>query len=127
MTGLEVALATGVPALVGIIGGWVIGKRKNKAEASLLEIKAVTAMKEFYESVLNDTKKQLDFYIKQTEMNRIQLEKQRVELIELKDFMHQVLNQSCTVANCPNRQIILTYLKNNKNENSQCNLESSQE
>ena len=109
MIELQAFITAMSPLLIAIItgiGGWFAGRKKHKAEATLLEIKAVTAIKEFYETALNDTKKQLDYYIQQTENNSKEIEANKIELHEMRLFITQLLDQSCTVQNCIKRRSI---------------------
>ncbi len=109
MTGFESAFSIVTPIVMSVftaVGGWLMGRRKNKAEASLLEVKAISAIREFYETALNDTKKQLEYYIQLTEANRIEIESQKKELSEMRHFIEQILSKSCTVENCDKRKLI---------------------
>jgi type II secretory pathway pseudopilin PulG len=63
MTWFGEAILIALVSILGTVGGWLFGRRKNKAEASLLEVKAITAIREFYETALKDTKNQLQYYI----------------------------------------------------------------
>lgn len=129
MTGMEGVLASQVPlitsSVITAIGGWLIGRRKHKAEASLLEIKAVTAITEFYETALNDTKKQLDYYIKLTEANREEIISNRKELNEMKVFIDQILTKSCSVEGCVKRKIIVGNFKLNQHTHEIDNTENN--
>ena len=131
MTGIEVLLTQVGPYAVSIItaaGGWFVGRRKNKAETSLLEIQGVVAIKEFYESALNDTRKQLDYYIKLTEQNRKEIDANRKELAEMKVLIDQLLGESCTVQNCARRRALQTIKKRmQNNEDDKINLEKINE
>ena len=45
--------------IFGGLMGWLVGKRKQNAESSLIEVEAMEAIKEFYKGALNDTNKTL--------------------------------------------------------------------
>ena len=129
MTGMEDILASQTPLVVSsvitAIGGWLIGRRKHKAEVSLIEIKAVTAITEFYETALNDTKKQLDYYIKLTEANREEIISNRKELNEMKIFIDQILTKSCSEEGCVKRKIIVGNFKLNQHAHEVDNTENN--
>ena len=120
MIGIEGILTASSVSLLTALGGWLIGKRKQNAEASLIEVKAINAIREFYESALNDTKNQLQHYISVTELNRKEIEAQRVQLQEMKTLVEALLDKTCNVENCPKRRILQTaslqFLKMKHNE-----------
>lgn len=106
MTGVEIALV--ISNIITPVGAWVAGRKKNRIESSLLEIKGVTAIKEFYESALNDTNKQLARYILISEANQ-------KEIQELKTLVKVLMDNSCTVQNCSLRKTFkLPYIKRTK-------------
>ena len=122
---LEIIAPYVVSVLTGV-GGWYFGKRKNNAEAQLLEIKGLDAIRAFYETALTDTNKQLNKYIIMTENNQ-------TEIGELKGLIQDLLNvihtNGCSRIGCKDRIIITDalqkYIKNNKYEKS--NKASSEE
>ena len=134
MTGIETIVASAGPWVVGVltaVGGWLVGRRKHKAEASLLEIKAITAIREFYETALNDTKNQLQYYIQLTEDNRKEIEANKKELSEMRELIEKLINKSCVIEDCPVRQSFprasLHKLKNHLHEANKNNIQETQE
>lgn len=119
MTGVEIGLI--ISNIITPIGAWVAGRKKNQIEASLLEIKGVTAIKEFYESALNDTNKQLARYITISENNQ-------KEIQELKDVIDILMSSSCIIQDCSRRKALQNLKKRIKaNEDNKINLEKINE
>lgn len=112
------------PWIIGIISpiltaiaGWFAGRRKNTAEASLLEVEGISAIRTFYEDALNNMKEQLQYYIKLTESNRAEIETNRKEVNELRKLVTTLVSSSCTKTDCKIRQIhnASAFFKHHKN------------
>lgn len=88
--------------IFGGLMGWVVGKRKQNAESSLIEVEAMEAIKEFYKGALNDTNKTLQEYIELGKQNRREIESLQKQV----DFL---LKGSCSKPDCENRVKYYTF------------------
>lgn len=90
-------------AIIGVIAtvvsgwvGWFVGKRKQNAEASLIEVQALDSIRKFYESIQKDNNATLQAYI---ETNR----KDREELHQLRRLLDVLIDDTCLRKGCSNR------------------------
>lgn len=83
-------LATGIVT-------WLLARRKYNTEVDSNEIENLKKSLEFYEDIVRDNNRKLQFYIKLAEDNR-------VEVYRLKGTIHRLLNNSCLDNICTKRQ-----------------------
>lgn len=83
-------LATGIVT-------WLLARRKYNTEVDSNEIENLKKSLEFYEDIVRDNNRKLQFYIKLAEGNR-------VEVYRLKGIIHRLLNNSCLDNICTKRQ-----------------------
>lgn len=89
-----IGLATTV---VSGFSSWFFARRKYNTEVDSNEIKNLKDSLEFYESIVKDNNKKLQFYIDLAENNR-------VEVYRLKGIIHRLLNNSCLDDGCIKRK-----------------------
>lgn len=99
ITGLTGILAA---SLAGIIS-YRQGKRKQNAEAALIEIQSMQAISDFYKRALQDTNEKLGYYIKMAEDSRKIAEDGRKEILELRDLINNMIDDGCLKKGCENR------------------------
>ena len=99
ITGLIGVVTT---SLVGIIS-YQQGKRKQNAEAALIEVQSMQAISEFYKKALQDTNEKLGYYIKMAEDSRKIAEDSRQEVLELRALMNKMVADGCLVKSCKER------------------------
>lgn len=81
--------------LTGFIG-WFVGRRKQNAESSILEITALKEIRGFYEAILKDNNTQISQYI--------QLAKEdREDLRNLRIIVDNLIDDSCLKKGCSDR------------------------
>lgn len=94
-------LITGAAGLVTtIVSGWTswfFARKKYNTEVDSNEIENLKKSLEFYESIVKDNNKKLQFYIDLAENNR-------VEVYRLKGIIHRLLNNSCLDDGCIKRK-----------------------
>ena len=94
-------LITGAVGLVTtIVSGWTswfFARKKYNTEVDSNEIENLKKSLEFYESIVKDNNKKLQFYIDLAENNRI-------EVYRLKGVIHRLLNNSCLDSGCIKRK-----------------------
>ena len=98
---MDPSLITGIVTLgtslaTGIVT-WLLARRKYNTEVDSNEIENLKKSLEFYEDIVRDSNRKLQFYIKLAEDNR-------VEVYRLKDIIHRLLNNSCLDNICTKRQ-----------------------
>lgn len=76
---------------------WLLARRKYNTEVDSNEIENLKKSLEFYEDIVRDNNRKLQFYIKLSEDNR-------VEVYRLKGIIHRLLNNSCLDNVCTKRQ-----------------------
>lgn len=76
---------------------WLLAKRKYNSEVDSNEIDNLKKSLEFYEEIVKDNNRKLQFYIKLAEDNR-------VEVYRLKGVIHRLLNNSCLDNGCVKRK-----------------------
>lgn len=118
-------LITGAVGLVTtIVSGWTswfFARKKYNTEVDSNEIENLKKSLEFYESIVKDNNKKLQFYIDLSENNRI-------EVYRLKGVIHRLLNNSCLDNGCIKRKFyteeqirdilgeVIPHVEENKNE-----------
>ena len=94
-------LITGAVGLVTtVVSGWTswfFARKKYNTEVDSNEIENLKKSLEFYESIVKDNNKKLQFYIDLAENNR-------VEVYRLKGVIHRLLNNSCLDNGCIKRK-----------------------
>lgn len=94
-------IITGIIGVVTtIIGSWVswfFTRKRYNSEVDSNEIDNLKKSLEFYEKIVKDNNDTLQFYIKLSENNR-------VEVYRLKEVVHRLLNNSCLDNNCIKRK-----------------------
>lgn len=98
---MDPSLTAGIVTLVtnlttGVVT-WLLARRKYNTEVDSNEIENLKKSLEFYEDIVRDNNRKLQFYIKLSEDNR-------VEVYRLKDIIHRLLNNSCLDNVCTKRQ-----------------------
>lgn len=98
---MDPSLTTGIVTLgtnlaTGIVT-WLLARRKYNTEVDSNEIENLKKSLEFYEDIVRDNNRKLQFYIKLAEDNR-------VEVYRLKGIIHRLLNNSCLDNVCTKRQ-----------------------
>lgn len=98
---MDPSLITGIVTLstnlaTGIVT-WLLARRKYNTEVDSNEIENLKKSLEFYEDIVRDNNRKLQFYIKLAEDNR-------VEVYRLKGIIHRLLNNSCLDNICTKRQ-----------------------
>nr|DAF24876.1 MAG TPA: hypothetical protein [Crassvirales sp.] len=94
-------LITGAAGLATTIASgwtsWFFARKKYNTEVDSNEIENLKKSLEFYESIVKDNNKKLQFYIDLAENNR-------VEVYRLKGVIHRLLNNSCLDNGCIKRE-----------------------
>lgn len=94
-------LITGAVGLVTtVVSGWTswfFARKKYNTEVDSNEIENLKKSLEFYERIVRDNNKKLQFYIDLAENNRI-------EVYRLKGIIHRLLNCSCLDDGCIKRK-----------------------
>lgn len=99
MIDLGILITGGVGVLTTIASGWTswfFARKKYNTEVDFNEIENLKKSLEFYESIVKDNNKKLQFYIDMSEANR-------VEVYRLKGIVHRLLNNSCLNSKCLQR------------------------
>lgn len=98
---MDLSLITGIVTLgtnlaTGIVT-WLLARRKYNTEVDSNEIENLKKSLKFYEDIVRDSNRKLQFYIKLAEDNR-------VEVYRLQGIIHRLLNNSCLDNVCTKRQ-----------------------
>lgn len=99
MIDIDVLVTGAIGLATTIISGWTswfFARRKYNTEVDSNEIENLKKSLEFYESIVKDNNRKLQFYIDLAENNRI-------EVYRLKGIIHRLLNNSCLDNNCLKR------------------------
>lgn len=99
MIDLGILITGGIGLITTIVSGWTswfFARKKYNAEVDSNEIENLKKSLEFYESIVKDNNKKLQFYIDLAENNRI-------EVYRLKGVIHRLLNNSCLDNGCIKR------------------------
>lgn len=86
-----------VTTIVSSCTSWFFARKKYNTEVDSNEIENLKKSLEFYESIVKDNNKKLQFYIDLAENNRI-------EVYRLKGVIHRLLNNSCLDGECIRRE-----------------------
>lgn len=99
MIDVGILITGGIGLVTTIVSGWTswfFARKKYNAEVDSNEIENLKKSLEFYESIVKDNNKKLQFYIDLAENNRI-------EVYRLKGVIHRLLNNSCLDNGCIKR------------------------
>lgn len=100
MVDLGILITGGVGMVTTFMSGWVswfFARRKYNSEVDSNEIENLKKSLEFYEDIVRDNNKKLQFYIDFAENNRI-------GVFRLKGVIHRLLNNSCLDNGCIKRK-----------------------
>ncbi len=100
MIDLGILITGGIGLITTIVSGWTswfFARKKYNTEVDSNEIENLKKSLEFYESIVKDNNKKLQFYIDLAENNRI-------EVYRLKGVIHRLLNNSCLDNGCIKRK-----------------------
>lgn len=100
MIDLGILITGGIGLITTIVSGWTswfFARKKYNTEVDSNEIENLKKSLEFYESIVKDNNKKLQFYIDLAENNRI-------EVYRLKSVIHRLLNNSCLDNGCIKRK-----------------------
>lgn len=100
MVDLGILITGGVGMVTTFMSGWVswfFARRKYNSEVDSNEIENLKKSLEFYEDIVRDNNKKLQFYINLAENNRI-------EVYRLKGVIQRLLNNSCLDNECIKRK-----------------------
>lgn len=99
MIDVGILITGGIGLVTTIVSGWTswfFARKKYNAEVDSNEIENLKKSLEFYESIVKDNNKKLQFYIDLAENNRI-------EVYRLRGVIHRLLNNSCLDNGCIKR------------------------
>ena len=100
MIDVGLLITGGIGLITTIVSGWTswfFARKKYNTEVDSNEIENLKKSLEFYESIVKDNNKKLQFYIDLAENNRI-------EVYRLKGVIHRLLNNSCLDNGCIKRK-----------------------
>lgn len=100
MIDVGILITGGIGLITTIVSGWTswfFARKKYNTEVDSNEIENLKKSLEFYESIVKDNNKKLQFYIDLAENNRI-------EVYRLKGVIHRLLNNSCLDNSCIKRK-----------------------
>lgn len=95
-----ILITGGIGLITTVVSGWTswfFARKKYNTEVDSNEIENLKKSLEFYESIVKDNNKKLQFYIDLAENNRI-------EVYRLKGVIHRLLNNSCLDNGCIRRK-----------------------
>lgn len=125
MIDVGILITGGIGLITTIVSGWTswfFARKKYNTEVDSNEIENLKKSLEFYESIVKDNNKKLQFYIDLAENNRI-------EVYRLKGVIHRLLNNSCLDDGCIKRKFyteeqireilgeVAPHIEENKEEN----------
>lgn len=99
MIDVGILITGGIGLVSTVVSGWAswfFARKKYNTEVDSNEIENLKKSLEFYESIVKDNNKKLQFYIDLAENNRI-------EVYRLKGVIHRLLNNSCLDNGCIKR------------------------
>lgn len=99
MIDVGILITGGIGLVSTVVSGWAswfFTRKKYNAEVDSNEIENLKKSLEFYESIVKDNNKKLQFYIDLAENNRI-------EVYRLNGVIHRLLNNSCLDNGCIKR------------------------
>lgn len=100
MIDVGILITGGIGLLTTIVSSWAsyfFARKKYNTEVDSNEIENLKKSLEFYEEIVRDNNKKLQFYIDLAENNRI-------EVYRLKGVIHRLLNNSCLDNGCVKRK-----------------------
>lgn len=100
MIDVGILITGGIGLVTTVVSGWTswfFARKKYNTEVDSNEIENLKKSLEFYESIVKDNNKKLQFYIDLAENNRI-------EVYRLKGIIHRLLNNSCLDNGCIKRK-----------------------
>lgn len=100
MIDVGILITGGIGLVTTVVSGWTswfFARKKYNTEVDSNEIENLKKSLEFYESIVRDNNKKLQFYIDLAENNRI-------EVYRLKGVIHRLLNNSCLDNGCIKRR-----------------------
>jgi len=100
MIDVGILITGGIGLVTTVVSGWTswfFARKKYNTEVDSNEIENLKRSLEFYESIVKDNNKKLQFYIDLAENNR-------VEVYRLKGVIHRLLNNSCLDNGCIKRK-----------------------
>lgn len=100
MIDVGILITGGIGLVTTVVSGWTswfFARKKYNTEVDSNEIENLKKSLEFYESIVKDNNKKLQFYIDLAENNR-------VEVYRLKGIIHRLLNNSCLDNGCIKRK-----------------------
>lgn len=100
MIDVGILITGGIGLVTTVVSGWTswfFARKKYNTEVDSNEIENLKKSLEFYESIVKDNNKKLQFYIDLAESNRI-------EVYRLKGVIHRLLNNSCLDNGCIKRK-----------------------
>lgn len=100
MIDVGILITGGIGLVTTAVSGWTswfFARKKYNTEVDSNEIENLKKSLEFYESIVKDNNKKLQFYIDLAENNRI-------EVYRLKGVIHRLLNNSCLDNGCIKRK-----------------------
>lgn len=100
MIDVGILITGGIGLITTIVSGWTswfFARKRYNTEVDSNEIENLKKSLEFYESIVKDNNKKLQFYIDLAENNRI-------EVYRLKGVIHRLLNNSCLDNGCIKRK-----------------------
>jgi hypothetical protein len=100
MIDVGILITGGIGLVTTVVSGWTswfFARKKYNTEVDFNEIENLKKSLEFYESIVKDNNKKLQFYIDLAENNRI-------EVYRLKGVIHRLLNNSCLDNGCIKRK-----------------------
>ena len=100
MIDVGILITGGIGLVTTVASGWTswfFARKKYNTEVDSNEIENLKKSLEFYESIVKDNNKKLQYYIDLAENNRI-------EVYRLKGVIHRLLNNSCLDNGCIKRK-----------------------
>lgn len=100
MIDVGILITGGIGLVTTVVSGWTswfFARKKYNTEVDSNEIENLKKSLEFYESIVKDNNRKLQFYIDLAENNRI-------EVYRLKGVIHRLLNNSCLDNGCIKRK-----------------------
>lgn len=100
MIDVGILITGGIGLVTTVVSGWTswfFARKKYNTEVDSNEIENLKKSLEFYESIVKDNNKKLQFYIDLAENNRI-------EVYRLNGVIHRLLNNSCLDNGCIKRK-----------------------
>lgn len=99
---VDVLITGAVGLATTIVSSWIswyLARRKYNAEVDSNEIDNIKKSLEFYEDIIRDNNKKLQFYIRVAEEDRR-------EVYRLKGIVHRLLNNTCLDTQCVKRMFL---------------------